>query len=190
MSIPIYANDPDKFISDLTDWYNTSGQSRYDEVVTISDHMLQAASIAYEESANKCNILSCLFHDIGHMIIDDSDSHLKEDRNKYHETVAAGYLSNIFIDDVVGPIKNHVNAKRWLCSTDKTYYHLLSPASKQSFEEQGGYMTVKEMEKFSSSKYFHHSIKVREIDDRAKIKDKLTNPIQFYRNYIIDCLLS
>lgn len=190
MSIPIYANDPDKFINDLTDWYNTSGQNNYDEVVTISDHMLQAAYIAYEESANKFNILSCLFHDIGHMIIDDSDSHLKEDRNKYHETVAAGYLSNIFIDDVVGPIKNHVNAKRWLCSTDKTYYHLLSPASKQSFEEQGGYMTVKEMEKFSSSKYFHHSIKVREIDDRAKIKDKLTNPIQFYRNYIIDCLLS
>ncbi|SVC79148.1 uncharacterized protein METZ01_LOCUS332002, partial [marine metagenome] len=27
MSIPIYANDPDKFINDLTDWYNTSGQN-------------------------------------------------------------------------------------------------------------------------------------------------------------------
>ena len=56
MSIPIYANDPDKFINDLTDWYSTSGQNNYDEVVTISDHMLQAAYIAYEESANKCNI--------------------------------------------------------------------------------------------------------------------------------------
>ena len=31
---------------------------------------------------------------------------------------------------------------------------------------------------------------VREIDDRAKIKDKSTNSIQFYRSYIIDCLIS
>ncbi len=41
-----------------------------------------------------------------------------------------------------------------------------------------------------SSKYFHHAIKVREFDDRAKIKDKTTNSIQFYRNQIIDCLVS
>ena len=51
-------------------------------------------------------------------------------------------------------------------------------------------MTVKEMETFSSSKYFHHAIKVREFDDRAKIKDKTTNSIEFYRNHIIDCLVS
>ena len=190
MPIPIYVNDPDKFISDLTDWYKVSGQNKYDEVVTISDHMLQAATIAHDEGASKTDVLSCLFHDIGHMIIDEDENYIKEDRNKYHETVAADYLSKIFIDDVIGPIKNHVNAKRWLCSTDKTYYDLLSPASKQSFEEQGGYMTVKEMEAFSSSKYFHHAIKVREIDDRAKIKDKQTNSIQFYRDYIIDCLIS
>jgi predicted HD phosphohydrolase len=190
MSIPIYSSNPDVFISDLTDWYNTSGQNNYNEVVTISDHMLQAATIAHDEGANKTDVLSCLFHDIGHMIIDDDDNYVKDDRNKLHETVAAEYLSKIFIDDVIGPIKNHVNAKRWLCSTDKTYYDFLSHASKQSFEEQGGYMTVKEMESFSSSKYFHHAIKVREIDDRAKIKDKSTNSIQFYRSYIIDCLLS
>lgn len=190
MPIPIYVNDPDKFISDLTDWYKVSGQNKYDEVVTISDHMLQAATIAHDEGASKTDVLSCLFHDIGHMIIDEDESYIKEDRNKYHETVAADYLSKIFIEDVIGPIKNHVNAKRWLCSTDKTYYDFLSPASKQSFEEQGGYMTVKEMEAFSSSKYFHHAIKVREIDDRAKIKDKQTNSIEFYRDYIIDCLIS
>ena len=114
MPIPIYVNDPDKFISDLTDWYKVSGQNKYDEVVTISDHMLQAATIAHDEGVSKTDVLSCLFHDIGHMIIDEDESYVKEDRNKYHETVAADYLSKIFIDDVIGPIKSHVNAKRWL----------------------------------------------------------------------------
>tara|TARA_B100000965_G_scaffold108235_1_gene89452 strand:- start:558 stop:1130 length:573 start_codon:yes stop_codon:yes gene_type:complete len=190
MSIPIYSNDPDQFISDLTEWYNTAGQNKYDEIVSISDHMLQAATIAHEEGAKKTEILSCLFHDVGHMIIDHDDRYKNEDRNKFHETVAKDYLSQIFIDDVVGPIENHVNAKRWLCTTNQSYYDLLSPASKQSFKEQGSYMSDEEIKNFISSKYFESSVKVREIDDRAKFRDKSTNPIQFYREHIIDCLLS
>ena len=97
MSIPIYSNDPDQFISDLTEWYNTAGQNKYDEIVSISDHMLQAATIAHEEGAKKTEILSCLFHDVGHMIIDHDDRYKNEDRNKFHETVAKDYLSQIFM---------------------------------------------------------------------------------------------
>ena len=188
MAIPIYKNNIDNFIADLSNWYNTSGQNKYDEVVTIKDHMLQAAHIAYDENLQSASIISCLFHDIGHMIIDDTDEPSGLKGNEYHETIAAHYLSNLFIDDVIQPVKNHVRAKRWLCSTDVDYYDQLSPASKQSFNDQGGYMTKNEIQNFESSKYFDISIKVRRIDDRAKIKDKVTYPIKFYREQILDCL--
>jgi len=123
------------------------------------------------------------------MIIDDIDHPMDKAERKYHENIAASYLSKIFIEDVVAPVRDHVKAKRWLCSTDKYYYDRLSVASKKSFEEQGGYMTPKEMADFSSSKYFHTSIKVREIDDRAKEKDKSPNPIEFYKSHIDNCLI-
>ena len=189
MAIPNYKKDNlNKFITDLTNWYDTAGQHNYDEVVTIKDHMLQAAQIAHEEGLSKSYVLSCLFHDIGHMIIDDEDDPSDLKGNEYHETIAANYLSNIFINEVIEPVKNHVTAKRWLCSTNKNYYNQLSPASKQSFSEQGGYMTEKEIIEFKSSNYFHISIKVREIDDKAKIKNKICHPIKFYKNHILECL--
>ena len=94
MAIPIYKKDNlNKFIADLTNWYDTAGQHNYDEVVTIKDHMLQAAQIAHEEGLSKSYVLSCLFHDIGHMIIDDEDDPSDLKGNEYHETIAANYLS-------------------------------------------------------------------------------------------------
>ena len=188
MTVPFFNNNVDQFVTDLSDWYQIAGQDHYDEVVTLSDHMLQAASIAYDEGLSKSNVLSCLFHDIGHMIIDDKDNPSDLIGNIYHETIAASFLSDIFINDVVEPVKNHVVAKRWLCTSNKNYYDQLSPASKQSFEKQGSYMTIEEMKDFMSSKHFHISVKVREIDDRAKIKNKETYPISFYRNQIEECL--
>ena len=188
MTVPIYKNNIDQFVIDLSHWYKTAGQNNYDEVVTISDHMLQAASIAYDEGLSNSNILSCLFHDIGHMIIDDEDDPSELIGNIYHETIAASFLSKIFINEVVEPVKNHVKAKRWLCTSDQRYYEQLSPASKQSFEQQGSYMSDEEMKDFMSSDHFHISIKVREIDDRAKIKNKETYPISFYKDQIKECL--
>ena len=105
MPIPIYVNDPDKFISDLTDWYKVSGQNKYDEVVTISDHMLQAATIAHDEGASKTDVLSCLFHDIGHMIIDEDESYIKEHPEIINELEIADrgiYCGSLFYQDEKG----------------------------------------------------------------------------------------
>ena len=187
MSVPIYTNDTDQFVTELSIWYNTAGQSNYDEVVTVSEHMLQAANIAYDNRMNKFIVLSCLFHDIGHMIIDDIDNPIN--KNEPHESVGAEYLSKIFIEDVVVPVKNHVKAKRWLCTNNKRYYDKMSQASKKSFETQGSYMTQNEMAEFFNSKYFYESIKVRQSDDRAKEKNKHVNGIEFYKNYINSCLI-
>ena len=165
MTVPFFNNNVDQFVTDLSDWYKIAGQDHYDEVVTLSDHMLQAASIAYDEGLSKSNVLSCLFHDIGHMIIDDKDNPSDLIGNIYHETIAASFLSDIFINDVVEPVKNHVKAKRWLCTSNKNYYDQLSPASKQSFEEQGSYMTIEEMKSKlveSNMKYVHDMV----IQDR------------------------
>ena len=100
MSIPIYSSDHDKFISDLTDWYNTSGQNKYDEVVTISDHMLQAATIAHDEGANKTDVLSCLFHDIGHMIIDDDENYIKDAISSEEQASRAAHNDERFMIDM------------------------------------------------------------------------------------------
>ena len=101
MTVPCFNNNVDQFVTDLSDWYQIAGQDHYDEVVTLSDHMLQAASIAYDEGLSKSNVLSCLFHDIGHMIIDDKDNPSDLIGNIYHETIAASFLSDIFIQGEV-----------------------------------------------------------------------------------------
>ena len=60
----------------------------------------------------------------------------REDQN--HEEVGADYLEPFFVEAVTTPIRLHVPAKRYLCTTDASYYDGLSEASKRSFQVQGG----------------------------------------------------
>ena len=147
--------------------YNTYGNEKYfGECVSKKEHMIQAAVSAQQHNETNEVILACLLHDIGHLLG-------KDDMNGLgvcdHGKVGRLYLEQINMDKKVCKlVENHVNAKKYLVSTDTTYYNKLSEASKQTLEYQGGKMTPEEITIFQNDPDFISMIAVRFHDDNGK----------------------
>ena len=106
-------------IDTLFSYMEDRGQSFYDEVVTQLEHALQCAALAQQNDAGPTLITGTLLHDIGHIILDEHsarDAFLDTDLS--HEEVGAQYLQPFFPVAVTTPIRLHVPAKRYLCTTD------------------------------------------------------------------------
>lgn len=135
------------------------------EPVTQIEHMLEAGEIAFKRGYPDFVIVACLFHDIGHLIKDAPK--MGNLGVKDHEKVGADYLRSLGCDEkVCDLVENHVNAKRYLVSTQKEYQ--LSEASAQTLEYQGGQMLEEEFKEFQKRENFQWYIKMREIDEAAK----------------------
>ena len=117
----------------LFNYMEKRGQSFYDEVVTQLEHALQCAGLAKQNDASPTLVTGALLHDIGHIILDEHNADkafLDIDLN--HEEIGAQYMEPFFPDAVTTPIRLHVPAKRYLCTTDASYHDGLSEASKRS----------------------------------------------------------
>ena len=121
-------------IDTLFNYMEKRGQSFYDEVVTQLEHALQCAALAQQHNASPTLITGALLHDVGHIILDEhSAREAFLDTDLSHEEVGAQYLEPFFPAAVTTPIRLHVPAKRYLCTTDASYHDGLSEASKRSF---------------------------------------------------------
>jgi len=129
------------------------------EKVTISEHMIQSAMIAENAKSPSNLICSCLLHDYGHFILEDPNKLVSQNLDGKHEDIAFNFLKNYFKPEVTEPIKLHVSAKRYLCR-EKSYYNLLSNASKVSLELQGGKMNNDEAQKFILLKHYINTNRV------------------------------
>ena len=158
------------------------------ERVTISEHMIQTAMLAEKKNSSKALICSCLLHDYGHFIINEPDLLVSQSQDGKHEDLGFKFLKNYFVQEVVEPIKLHVLAKKYLCR-EKSYYDLLSEASKTSLKFQGGIMTDEETKKFTSFEFHKDAIKVRKFDDVAKLPNIKIKSISDYRDLLISQLL-
>lgn len=92
--------------------------------VCLKDHMLQTARLA--EKACSCPefILSCLFHDIGHLpsiLVHGSDEIGADNDNQSHEESGADYLFRVFGPDVSEPVRLHAQAANYLIATSSVY---------------------------------------------------------------------
>jgi putative nucleotidyltransferase with HDIG domain len=176
-----------RFIREL---YDKKGNDLYmiSEPITQKEHAVQT----YIQMTKLCAdrpalLLAALLHDIGHLT---SSSHeilmtcedfvpmdpicQVDDR---HEEVGAELLKNLgFGPDVVEPVRLHVLAKRYLCSTQLHYYEQLSQGSKLSFDLQGGLMTMQEQQQFESNPWFQDALLLRKCDDEAKQVNLLDIP--------------
>ena len=83
----------------------------------------------------------------------------------------------------MGPIKYHVQAKRYL-ARDKNYFELLSEASKISLKLQGGVLNDDESTKFEEQDYFKSTILLRKFDDAAKKTDIKMKSIHDYKKLL------
>jgi len=158
------------------------------EKITMSEHMIQTAMLAEKTNCSSNLVCSCLLHDYGHFILESPNDLIAKDKDGRHEDVGYEFLEKYFVKDVLGPIKYHVKAKRYLAREDK-YYRLLSKASKISLKLQGGVMNSEEAEKFENNEFFENSIKLRKFDEVAKKIGLKIKSINEYKNLLASKLI-
>lgn len=165
----------------LFDYMKNHGQEHYEEDVTQMAHALQAAHLAREGGFSDELITAALLHDIGHMLADDpNEANNPTIKNDLHEELAADYLQAVFPAAVTEPIRLHVPAKRYLCTTNPEYYDGLSEASRKSFHLQGGRMSDEERSAFESNPFHKEAVQLRIWDDQAKDLGKAVPEIEAY----------
>jgi phosphonate degradation associated HDIG domain protein len=175
----------------LFDFVRSRGQSNYDESVTQIEHALQAAHLATQNECSDEAITAALFHDIGHLLLDEHASQsdfLQEDLN--HEEAGANFLEAYFPPEVTEPIRLHVPAKRYLCTVDDDYYDRLSDASKRSYQVQGGKLSATEQAQLESNAGLTIAVELRRFDDQAKQQDHPVPLLEAYADCVKRCLRS
>ena len=186
---PRWRGDPDRFSTELLDWLEAAGATRYDEIVTQYEHATQSAALARQRGGKPALILAALLHDVGHLLVGEQDGGAGFlARDLKHERVGAGWLSRAFGSDVTEPIRLHVTAKRYLCSIDAAYYSGLSESSKRSLEVQGGTMTAAEIKAFLAQPAAEDAIELRRIDDLAKEPRRVVPGAVVYREMLLKAL--
>lgn len=181
-------------VKKIFDLYHKYGEKDYiGEDINQNEHMLQAAQLAEEKNLGDEAILAALFHDIGHLISFENDE-LKTNQYgvKDHEKVGADYLKkNGFLNSIIPDlVEKHVKAKKYLAYKDPTYFDRLTYASKATLIEQGGLMNSHEAEFFEKDPLFTLAIAIRKIDEEAKVVDKETPTLDYYKELCYNYLLS
>ena len=175
-------------IDQIISSYSNNKSLYIGEEVTMTEHMIQTAMLAEKTNWSSNLICSSLLHDYGHFILENPNSLVYKEEDGKHEDVGYKFLKKYFIKEVLGPIKYHVKAKRYLARKDK-YFRLLSKASKVSLKLQGGIMDDKESKKFESNEFFENSIKLRKFDECAKKTGLKIKSINEYKNLLISKLI-
>jgi [1-hydroxy-2-(trimethylamino)ethyl]phosphonate dioxygenase len=158
------------------------------EKVTMSEHMIQTAMLAEKANSSSNLVCSCLLHDYGHFILENPNNLVNKNKDGKHEEIGFNFLKKYFIKDIMGPIKYHVKAKKYL-ARDKKYYELLSQPSKISLKLQGGVMSEKEAKEFKDNEFFESSIKLRKFDETAKKTGQKIKSINEYKSLLTSKLI-
>ena len=158
------------------------------EKISMTEHMIQTAMLAEKANCSSNLICSSLLHDYGHFILKNPDNLVNKEKDGKHEDLGFKFLNKYFIKDVVGPIKHHVKAKKYL-ARDKKYYNTLSEASKISLKLQGGIMSNNEAKEFESNEFFESSIKLRKFDENAKKVGLKIKSINEYKKLLLSKLI-
>ena len=153
--------------------YQSHGHEEYHgEAVSQLQHAAQAALLARAARPDDpAFILAAFLHDYGHIAAADNPA--SENMNGYgtmsHEQLGATMLRQLgFSEEVTRLVAGHVDAKRYLVSTDPAYYEALSEASKITLAYQGGRMNADDMRVFENDPLFEQHIRLRRIDESAK----------------------
>ncbi|MGA9028186.1 MAG: HD domain-containing protein [Steroidobacteraceae bacterium] len=162
--------------------FREAGDSAYyGEVVSTTEHCLQAAHFAALEGAPPGLVAAALLHDIGHLLQAAPNDIAEWTRDARHEITGSRWLAQRFAPEVSEPVRLHVPAKRYLCATDPGYAAMLSPASAITLKLQGGPMSLPEVRAFEAERHFREAVRLRHWDDQGKIAGLLTASLADHR---------
>jgi len=151
------------------------------EPVTISEHMRQCAEYAEREGAGDTLIAAALLHDIGHFTNEFPADAADQGIDSVHEEAGARVLQDFFPPLIHDCVRYHVDAKRYLCATDPSYFDKLSAASVHSLNLQGGPMSEAEVNAFRENPHLDAILKVRIWDDIGKDPDHAAPDFAYYK---------
>jgi [1-hydroxy-2-(trimethylamino)ethyl]phosphonate dioxygenase len=160
------------------------GAETYGEGVSQLEHALQCGMCAERDGAGAALIAATLLHDIGHLIHDLPADIADQGIDAQHECLGSAWLSRHFGPDVTEPVRLHVAAKRYLATTEAGYFDLLSPASVQSLQLQGGLMSMQERARFAAERFAEEAVKLRRWDDEGKVAGMPTPSLDHFERYL------
>ncbi len=150
------------------------------EPVTQLEHALQSAQLAERSGATDALITATFLHDLGHLLNLQGDTPTARGIDDTHQYFALPFLRGTFGDEVLEPIRLHVDAKRALCALERDYFDGLSEDSRRSLKLQGGIYTAGEAEQFRARPHAGDAMKLRRWDDLAKVAGAVTPPIEHF----------
>ena len=153
-------------------------------------HALQSAQFAERAGAPAELVCAALLHDIGHLLNDKGETPTLRGVDDLHQYMALPFLRPYFPEAVLGPIRLHVDAKRYLCATRPEYYGQLSEDSKRSLQLQGGVFSPEEAERFIRQPHAAEAVRVRLWDDAAKVRGAATPGLAHFEPLLREACLS
>ena len=147
-----------------------------EEPVSELIHALQCATLAENEGADDELTVATLLHDFGRLVVEDGEltdsvgeAGDTPPQHGDHGGLGAKHLQEYFSDRILFCVKNHAEAKRYLCTTEPEYFAKLSKGSVVTLEKQGGKMNDAECATFESSPRCADAVRLRRWDDTGKV---------------------
>ena len=165
------------------------GRAYEGEGVSQLEHALQSAHLAERAGATRELVCAALLHDIGHLLNDRGETPTLRGMDDLHQYAALPFLRRLFPEAVLGPIRLHVDAKRYLCATRPGYREALSADSQRSLELQGGVFSAAEAECFLRQRHAAEAVAVRLWDDAAKVAGAPTPELAYFEPMLRACRL-
>jgi len=180
--------EPDMFeaqAATIRDIYLSRGQAKYGlEGISQLEHALQAAWLAEQQKEPPAFVLAALLHDVGHLTACMGDNPAAEGLDNRHEILGSDWLAARLPASVSEPVRLHVEAKRFLCTTVPGYLSSLASDSVVSLQLQGGPFSMAECEAFLRRPFARDAIRLRQIDDASKREDLETPQIDHFLRYL------
>lgn len=155
--------------------------------VSVLQHSLWCAHQAVTAKCTSSMVVSAMLHDIGHYICGGDPEISDYCKDKEHAALGATWLARWFPDSVCAPIALHVDAKRYLATTDEKYRRMLGAGSLQSLSHQGGHMTREELQSFRDNVHFQSALVLRQFDD-TPYNNEILQPYEWYEPFLISAL--
>jgi phosphonate degradation associated HDIG domain protein len=182
-------------LTDIAQLFDDKGDRAYaGEPVTQLAHALQTALLAESAGASPALITAALLHDLGHLVNDQGETPTLRGIDDRHEYVAIPRLRGLFAEDVLAPIRLHVEAKRYLCARGDgivdgpRYTAQLSADSLRSLALQGGPFDTAQADRFITQPHAADAVRLRRWDDLAKVAGMVTPPLAHYLRVAEDAL--
>jgi phosphonate degradation associated HDIG domain protein len=178
-------------MEDIETLFAQRGGEQYSgEPVTQLEHALQSAALGEAEGASDGLVTAALLHDLGHLLHDFGETPTLRGVDDVHQYRALPFLRGLFGEEVLGAIRLHVDAKRYLCATRPEYYEQLSADSKRSLALQGGTFTEEQAAAFIAQPGAEGAVRLRIWDDLAKAEGAATPPLAHFLERARRCSLA